>query len=84
MTNAATPSLFMVEVSQELMYQFRHFDRDFSILDLKAHRQGCRYVMETIKIFPQIPDNDLIVRISQKVADKGRVISLKRLLPQAN
>jgi hypothetical protein len=84
MTNAATPSLFMVEVSQELMYQYHHIDRDFSILDLKAHRQGRRYVMETIKIFPQIPDNDLIVRISQKVADKGRVISLKRLLPQAN
>jgi putative transposase len=47
-TNAANLSLFMVDVSQVLMCEDRYNDPIFSILDLKAHFQGCRYLLETI------------------------------------
>ena len=36
-TNAANLSLFMVDVSQVLMCQYRQDDPDFSVLDLKAY-----------------------------------------------
>lgn len=36
-TNAANLSLFMVDVSQVLMCEYRKNDPDFSILDLKVH-----------------------------------------------
>jgi putative transposase len=72
-TNAANLSLFMVDVSQVLMCQYRRDDPNFSILDLKAYYRGYRYVMETIKMLPQIPDNDLVFQLFQKVAALGRI-----------
>jgi len=72
-TNAANLSLFMVDVSQVLMCQYRRDDPNFSILDLKAHYRGYRYVTETIKLLPQIPDKDLVFQLFQKVAALGRI-----------
>jgi hypothetical protein len=72
-TNAANLSLFMVDVSQVLMCQYRRDDPNSSILDLKAHYRGYRYVTETIKMLPQIPDNDLVFQLFQKVAALGRI-----------
>jgi len=72
-TNAANLSLFMVDVSQVLMCQYRRDDPNFSILDLKAYYRGYRYVTETIKMLPQISDNDLVFQLFQKVAALGRI-----------
>lgn len=72
-TNAANLSLFMVDVSQVLMCKYRQNDPNFSVLDLKAHYRGYRYVLETIKMLPRKPDNDLVVQLFQKVAALGRI-----------
>jgi putative transposase len=72
-TNAAALSLFMVNVSQFLMCCYRKDDPDFSILDLKAYYRGYRYVTETIKILPNLPDENLISQLFQKVTALGRI-----------
>ena len=72
-TNAANLSLFMVDVSNVLMCEYRQNDPDFSILDLKAHYRGYRYVSETIKMLPQIPDGNLVAQLFSKVAALGRI-----------
>ena len=72
-TNAANLSLFMVDVSQVLMCEYRQNDPDFSILDLKAHYRGYRYVSETIKMLPQMPDSNLVLQLFSKVAALGRI-----------
>jgi putative transposase len=72
-TNAANLSLFMVDVSQVLMCEYRQDDPNFSILDLKAYYRGYRYVTETIKMLPQIPDGNLVAQLFHKVASLGRI-----------
>ncbi len=51
-TNAANPSLFMVNLSHVLLQPVRQTHPDYSILDLKAHYHGYRYASETIKMLP--------------------------------
>ena len=72
-TNAANLSLFMVNVSQLLMCRYRKDDPDFSVLDLKAYYRGYRYVTEIIKILPNLPDDNLISQLFQKVTALGRI-----------
>jgi len=76
-TNAANLSLFMVDVSQVLMCQYRQDDPNFSVLDLKAYYRGYRYVMETIQMLPQKPDDNLVSQLFHKVAALGRVHPVK-------
>jgi hypothetical protein len=76
-TNAANLSLFMVNVSQVLMYQYRQEDPDFSVLDLKAYFRGYRYVTETIQMLPQKPDDNLVFQLFHKVATLGRIHTIK-------
>jgi len=54
-TNAANLSLFMVNLSQLLMCDFRQTDPDFGVLDLKSYYRGCRYAIELLKILPEKP-----------------------------
>jgi len=70
-TNAANLSLFMVDVSQVLMCYDRSEDQDCSVLDLKAHYRGYRYVMETIKMLPLQPDPNLVTQLFQKATTIG-------------
>ena len=77
-TNAANLSLFMVDVSQVLMCEYRQNDPDFSILDLKAHYRGYRYVSETLKMLPQMPDSNLVLQLFSKVAALGRIHPAKQ------
>ena len=72
-TNAANLSLFMVDVSQVLMCEYRQDDPNFTILDLKAYYRGYRYVTETIKMLPQKPDGNLVAQLFYKVAALGRI-----------
>lgn len=80
-TNAANLSLFMVNLSQLLMCQYRKDDPDFSVLDLKAYYRGYRYVMETIKILPHLPDDNLVSQLFQKVTALGRIHPAKSPVP---
>jgi putative transposase len=72
-TNAANLALFMVDVSQVLMCQYRQDDPIFSVLDLKAYYRGYRYVTETIQMLPQKPDDNLVSQLFHKVAALGRI-----------
>ena len=80
-TNAANLSLFMVDVSQVLMCQYRQDDPNFSVLDLKAYYRGYRYISETIKILPQKPDENLVFQLFHKVAALGRIHPAKEPVP---
>ncbi len=55
-TNAANLALFMVNVTHVLLRELRHTDPDYSILDLKAHYRGRKYVEETSKLLPEMPE----------------------------
>jgi putative transposase len=72
-TNSANLSLFMIDISQVLMYEYRQDDPNFSILDLKAYYRGYRYVTETIKLLPQIPDGNLVAQLFHKATALGRI-----------
>ena len=76
-TNAANLALFMVDVSQVLMCQYRQEDPNFSVLDLKAYYRGYRYVTETIQMLPQKPDDNLVSQLFHKVAALGRIHPVK-------
>jgi hypothetical protein len=72
-TNAANLSFFMVNFSSILLHRFRETHPEFSILDLKSHYRGCRYVSETIKWLPQKPDAILLTQIFEQIARLGMV-----------
>jgi len=72
-TNAAHLSFFMVNFSSILLRRFREHNPEFSILDLKSHYRGCRYVSETIKLLPQKPDGILLAEIFEQIARLGMV-----------
>jgi len=80
-TNAANLSLFMVDVSQVLMCKSRQLDPCFSVLDLKAHYRGRRYLSETLLMLPQKPDDNLVSQLFQKVAALGRIHPAKKPVP---
>ena len=72
--NAASLSLFMVNVSQLLLRHLRQTDEpDSSILDLKAFYRGIRYAEETLKLLPQTPDPVLLTEILTIVTRLGRI-----------
>ena len=72
-TNAASLSLFMVNVAHLLLRDFRHQDSTVNVLDLKAYYRGHKYVAETIKCLPQKPEPILLAQIFDKVSCLGRV-----------
>jgi putative transposase len=72
-TNAANLSFFMVNFSSILLRRYRDNNPEFSILDLKSHYRGCRYVSETIKLLPQKPDGILLAEIFEQIARLGMV-----------
>ena len=72
-TNAANLALFMVNVSRRLLHDFRQTMTDFSVLDLKAHYRGIRYLDEVIKILPQIPEPIVMDNIKRRLASLGAI-----------
>jgi hypothetical protein len=63
----------MVNFSSILLRQYRKSNPEFSVLDLKSHYRGCRYVSETIKLLPQKPDGILLAKIFEQIARLGMV-----------
>lgn len=71
--NSANLSLFMVNFSQFLLTDFRQHSPQAGILDLKSHFRGCKYVTETLKLLPTMPDPILFQRIFQTVTQLGSI-----------
>lgn len=72
-TNAANLSLFMVNLSYRCLQDMRHHPPACSVLDLKAHCRGMKYVEETLKMLPEQPEPVLLARIVAKIASLGRI-----------
>ena len=70
-TNAINLSLFMINLSQVLLREFRKAHPDSSILDLKAYFRAAKYFEETIKMLPQEPNPILLERIFGQVVTLG-------------
>jgi putative transposase len=70
-TNAINLSLFMVNLSQVLLRQFRQAHPDSGILDLKAYFRAAKYLEETIKMLPQKPEPFLLEQIFDQLATLG-------------
>ena len=71
LTNAINLSLFMVNLSQVLLREFRTVHPDSNILDLKAYFRAAKYFEETIKMLPQKPEPFLLEQIFSQVATLG-------------
>jgi len=72
-TNAANLSLFMVNLIERVLQDVRHRQPECSVLDLKAHCRGTKYVEETIKLLPERPEPVLLERIYTKIVGLGRI-----------
>ena len=71
LTNALNLSLFMVNVSQVLLREFRQTNPDSGILDLKAYFRAAKYFEETIKMLPEKPEPILLDQIFGHIASLG-------------
>ncbi len=72
-TNAAHLAFFMVNFSTILLRRFQDLNPQFSVLDLKSHYRGCRYVAETLKLLPQKPDAILLAAVFEQIARLGMI-----------
>ena len=70
-TNAINLSLFMVNLSQVLLRQFRQTYPDSGVLDLKAYFRAAKYFEETIKMLPKKPEPFLLEQIFEQIATLG-------------
>ena len=76
LTNALNLSLFMVNLSQALLREFRQSNPASGILDLKAYFRAAKYFEETIKWLPQKPEPILLHQIFGQVASLGCIHSV--------
>ena len=71
--NAANLAMFMVNVSQVLICHMQPTCPLFSVNDLKAYFRGRKYVTETLKLLPQLPEPISINRIFANIARIGSI-----------
>ena len=72
-TNAANLALFMVNLTERLLQDIRPRHPAISVLDLKAHCRGAKYVEETIKLLPERPEPIVLARIFTTIVGIGRI-----------
>lgn len=72
-TNAANLALFMVNLVERVLQDRRQRHPAISVLDLKAHCRGAKYVEETIKLLPETPEPIVLARIFAKIVGIGRI-----------
>jgi hypothetical protein len=72
-SNAANLSLFMVNLVERVLRDHRQLQPEISVLDLKAQCRGAKYVEETIKLLPEMPEPILVERIFSKIVGIGRI-----------
>src|SRR5437764_1097722 len=63
----------MVNVSQALIRPMRAQWPAFSVNDLKAWFRGRKYVVETLKLLPEMPDSLFIDQVVSQMAELGRI-----------
>ena len=80
LTNALNLSLFMVNISQVLLREFRQTNPDSGILDLKAYFRAAKYFKETIKMLPEKPEPILLDQIFAHLASLGCIHPVKVLI----
>ena len=71
LTNALNLSLFMVNVSQVLLAEFRKSNPQSSVLDLKAYCRAARYFEETLKMLPKKPEPILYQQVFGQMVSLG-------------
>lgn len=76
LTNAINLSLFMVNLSQVLLRDFRRSNPESGVLDLKAYFRTTRYFEEVIKILPQKPEPNLIEQFLSRINPLGSIHSV--------
>jgi hypothetical protein len=72
-TTAANLALFMVNLSYRCLQDMRQLHPECSVLDLKAHCRGVKYVEETLKMLPEKPEPIVVAQILAKIASLGRI-----------
>jgi len=75
-TNAANLALFMVNLVERVLQDIRPCHPTISVLDLKAHCRGAKYVEETLKLLPERPEPVILERIFTKLVGIGRIHAL--------
>lgn len=63
----------MVNLVAVLLRDARQTDAQCSVLDLKAQCRGYTYVLETLKLLPDPPDEDIMAQMFRQVASLGRI-----------
>lgn len=71
--NSANLAMFMVNVSQALIRPMRPQWPECSVNDLKAWFRGRKYVLETLKLLPEMPDATFIDQVVSQMSVLGRV-----------
>jgi putative transposase len=71
--NSANLALFMVNVSQALMRPMRAQWPELSVNDLKTWFRSRKYVVETLKLLPEMPEPIFIDQAIARMAELGRV-----------
>jgi putative transposase len=71
--NSANRAMFMVNLSHALMRPLQPYWPELSVNDLKAWFRSRKYVVETLKLLPEMPDPIFIEQAIAQVAELGRV-----------
>jgi hypothetical protein len=71
--NSANLAMFMVNVSHALIRPMRAHWPELSVNDLKTWFRSRKYVMETLKLFPEMPEAIFIDESIAQVAQLGRI-----------
>jgi putative transposase len=71
--NSANLAMFMVNVSHTLRRSMRTYWPEMSVNDLKAWFRSRKYVVETLKLLPEMPDPIFIAQAIDQMAQLGRV-----------
>jgi len=71
--NSANLAMFMVNVSHAVMHPLRPHWPEFSVNDLKTWFRSRKYVVETLKLLPEMPELICIDQVIAQVAELGRI-----------
>jgi putative transposase len=71
--NSANLAMFMVNLSQALMRPMKTHWPEVSVNDLKTWFRSKTYVIETLKMLPEMPDSIFIDQAIARMAELGRI-----------
>jgi putative transposase len=71
--NSANLAMTMINLAQILMQPLREQCPGFSVNDLKAQFRGRKYVLDVLKILPQMPEAFIIDQVIAQAAGLGRI-----------